>query len=41
MLFLHFHNQHPESKVLYTVKEVAKLLDLTEHTIRFYTDKGL
>ncbi|MCM3781919.1 MerR family transcriptional regulator [Neobacillus mesonae] len=26
---------------MYTVKEVAKLLDLTEHTIRFYTDKGL
>jgi DNA-binding transcriptional MerR regulator len=26
---------------LYTVKEVAKLLDLTEHTVRFYTDKGL
>jgi DNA-binding transcriptional MerR regulator len=26
---------------MYTVKEVAKLLDLTEHTIRYYTDKGL
>lgn len=26
---------------MYTVKEVAKLLDLTEHTVRFYTDKGL
>ncbi|MGP9043951.1 MerR family transcriptional regulator [Cytobacillus kochii] len=26
---------------MYTVKEVSKLLDLTEHTIRFYTDKGL
>lgn len=26
---------------MYTVKEVAKLLNLTEHTIRFYTDKGL
>jgi DNA-binding transcriptional MerR regulator len=26
---------------LYTVKEVAKLLDMTEHTVRFYTDKGL
>lgn len=24
-----------------TVKEVAKLLNLTEHTIRFYTDKQL
>jgi len=26
---------------VYTVKEVAMLLDLTEHTVRFYTDKGL
>jgi DNA-binding transcriptional MerR regulator len=26
---------------MYTVKEVAKMLDLTEHTVRFYTDKGL
>jgi DNA-binding transcriptional MerR regulator len=26
---------------LYTVKEVSKLLDMTEHTVRFYTDKGL
>lgn len=26
---------------MYTVKEVAKLLGLTEHTIRYYTDKGL
>jgi DNA-binding transcriptional MerR regulator len=26
---------------MYTVKNVAKLLDMTEHTIRFYTDKGL
>lgn len=26
---------------MYTVKEVAKLLELTEHTVRFYTDKGL
>lgn len=26
---------------MYTVKEVANLLNLTEHTIRFYTDKGL
>ncbi|MGN7484999.1 MerR family transcriptional regulator [Priestia megaterium] len=26
---------------MYTVKEVAKLLDLTEHTVRYYTDKGL
>ena len=26
---------------MYTVKEVAKLLNLTEHTVRFYTDKGL
>lgn len=26
---------------MYTVKEVAKRLELTEHTIRFYTDKGL
>jgi DNA-binding transcriptional MerR regulator len=26
---------------MYTVKEVAKKLNLTEHTIRFYTDKGL
>lgn len=28
-------------KNLYTVKEVSELLDLTEHTIRYYTDKGL
>ncbi|MCZ0070332.1 MerR family transcriptional regulator [Bacillus sonorensis] len=26
---------------MYSVKDVAKLLDLTEHTIRYYTDKGL
>ena len=26
---------------MFTVKEVSKLLDLTEHTVRFYTDKGL
>lgn len=26
---------------MYTVKEAAKMLDLTEHTIRYYTDKGL
>lgn len=26
---------------MHTVKEVARLLDLTEHTVRFYTDKGL
>ena len=26
---------------MYTVKEVAKQLNLSEHTIRFYTDKGL
>ncbi|MFP7252783.1 MerR family transcriptional regulator [Terribacillus goriensis] len=24
-----------------TVKEVAKILNMTEHTVRFYTDKGL
>ena len=26
---------------MYTVKEVAKLLNLTEHTVRYYTDMGL
>jgi DNA-binding transcriptional MerR regulator len=26
---------------MYTVKEVSNLLDLTEHTVRYYTDKGL
>lgn len=26
---------------MYTVKELSKILDLTEHTVRFYTDKGL
>ena len=26
---------------MYTIKEVANLLNLTEHTIRFYTDRGL
>jgi DNA-binding transcriptional MerR regulator len=26
---------------MYTVKEVAKKINLTEHTIRFYSDKGL
>lgn len=26
---------------MYTVKENAKQLGFTEHTIRFYTDKGL
>lgn len=26
---------------MYTMKEVVKLLDMTEHTVRYYTDKGL
>lgn len=26
---------------MYTIKEVATLLNLTNHTVRFYTDKGL
>lgn len=26
---------------MYTVKEVAQLLDLTEHNVRYYTDKRL
>ncbi|MFB5761581.1 MerR family transcriptional regulator [Paenibacillus medicaginis] len=26
---------------MYTVKEVAQMLDLSEHAVRFYTDKGL
>lgn len=26
---------------MYTVKEVSRMLGLSEHTIRFYTDKGL
>ncbi|WP_068504318.1 MerR family transcriptional regulator [Paenibacillus kribbensis] len=26
---------------MYSVKDVAKRLNITEHTIRFYTDKGL
>lgn len=26
---------------MYTVKEIAKLLDMTEHTIRYYTDMNL
>lgn len=26
---------------MYTVKEAAKIVDLTEHTIRYYTDMGL
>jgi DNA-binding transcriptional MerR regulator len=26
---------------MYNVKEVAKMLELTEHTVRYYTDKGL
>ncbi|GFP77213.1 MerR family transcriptional regulator [Clostridium fungisolvens] len=26
---------------MYTVKEIAKLLDMTEHTVRYYTDMGL
>ncbi|MFD1178386.1 MerR family transcriptional regulator [Paenibacillus puldeungensis] len=26
---------------MYTVKDVSKLLDLTEHTVRYYTDQGL
>lgn len=26
---------------MYTVKEIAKLLDMTEHTVRSYTDMGL
>ncbi len=26
---------------MYTVKEVSEMLGMTEHTIRFYTDKGL
>lgn len=26
---------------MYTVKEVAELIDLTSHTVRYYSDKGL
>lgn len=26
---------------MYTVKEVAKLLRMSEHTVRYYTDRGL
>lgn len=26
---------------MYSVKEVAQIMDMTEHAIRFYTDKGL
>lgn len=26
---------------MYSVKETAEIVGLTEHTIRFYTDKGL
>jgi len=26
---------------MYTVKEASELLNLTEHTIRYYTDKSL
>ncbi|KOS67703.1 MerR family transcriptional regulator [Lysinibacillus contaminans] len=26
---------------MYTVKEVAALLDMTNHTVRYYTDQGL
>jgi DNA-binding transcriptional MerR regulator len=26
---------------MYTVKEIAKLLNMTEHTVRYYTDMGL
>jgi DNA-binding transcriptional MerR regulator len=26
---------------MYTVKEIAKLLDMTAHTVRYYTDIGL
>ena len=26
---------------MYTVKEVSRLLGLSEHTTRFYSDKGL
>ncbi|GFZ31095.1 hypothetical protein CSC2_16210 [Clostridium zeae] len=26
---------------MYTVKEISKLLDMTEHTVRYYTDMGL
>lgn len=26
---------------MYTVREVSKLLGMTEHTVRYYTDKGL
>ena len=25
----------------YTIKQMAKMFDVTEHTLRFYTDKGL
>lgn len=28
-------------KMNYTVKQISKILDMTEHTIRYYTDKKL
>ena len=27
--------------MMHSVKEVASMLDMTEHTVRYYTDKGL
>ena len=25
----------------YTIRQMAEMFDVTEHTLRFYTDKGL
>lgn len=30
-----------DSFVLYTIRQMAEMFEVTEHTLRFYTDKGL
>lgn len=32
---------HGNEVIMYTVKEISKLLDMSEHTVRYYTDMGL
>lgn len=40
-LILQIPSKNGGELIMDTVKEVAKLLNLTEHTVRYYTDKGL
>ena len=38
---VHLDGPKEGGAMMHSVKEVASMLDMTEHTVRYYTDKGL